>query len=66
MYLLTILSSLAVLVLFAVHSLSAVQLYKQKALGPHAVPSIIVFSGLWVLGFIAALINFIAYLSTIS
>lgn len=55
---------ICILLLFAVHALSAVQLYKQRGLGPYAVPSILLLSVLWVIGLLSATINFIAYLAS--
>lgn len=55
-----------IVVLLAVHALSAVQLYKQRSLGPYAVPSILVLSGLWAVGLLSAVINFASYLASIS
>ena len=52
------------LVLLVIHGLSAIQLYKQKNLGPQAVPSIMILSILWGVGFLSAVINLFAYIAS--
>jgi len=66
MNILTFVFIFCIVVLLAVHALSAVQLYKQRSLGPYAVPSILVLSGLWAVGLLSAVINFASYLASIS
>ena len=64
MGILILLFSAIVLVMLIIHGLSAIQLYKQKSLGPHAVPSILILSILWGVAFLSAIINLLAYLTT--
>ncbi len=64
MNILTFVFALCIVILFSVHTLSAVQLYKQKSLGTYAMPSILILSGLWILAFLTAVFNFIAYLAS--
>lgn len=61
MTLLLVLFLVIIVALLGVHLLSAIQLYKQRSLGPSIMPSIFVLTVLWTLAFISAAVNFFAY-----
>ncbi len=61
MTILLVLFLIIVVALLAVHMVSAVQLYKQRNLGPSAMPSVFILTVLWALAFTSAAVNFFAY-----
>ncbi len=61
MTILLVLFIIIIVALLSVHLLSAIQLYRQRSLGPAAMPSIFVLTVIWMLLFLAAVINFSTY-----